>query len=164
MGGQMNDEGQRLRTFDHWPHSESSHPGVSPQILAADGFHFTPTAQDPDTVICYFCDLQLGDWERADDSKAVHRKLSPNCPLVLGIPCNNVPLWTQAGTGVGSNATPQQRLEDVLARKATLLQSITALESALEDARRQIADAVQERRRLQQEATTLALIRSNNPQ
>jgi hypothetical protein len=91
----------------------------------ADGFHFTPTAQDPDTVICYFCDLQLGDWERADDCKAVHRKLSPNCPLVLGVPCGNQPRWTQAGAGVGSNATPQQRLEDVLARKAALLQSIT---------------------------------------
>mmetsp|Transcript_46717 Transcript_46717/g.95542 ORF Transcript_46717/g.95542 Transcript_46717/m.95542 type:complete len:422 (+) Transcript_46717:63-1328(+) len=162
MGGQMNDEAQRFRTFDHWPHSESSHPGVSPSILAADGFHFTPTAQDPDTVICYFCDLQLGDWERADDCKAVHRKLSPNCPLVLGIPCNNVPLWSQAGGGLSSGATAQQRLEDVLARKAGLLQSITALESALEDARRQIADAVQSRRRLEQEAQTLMLIRSNN--
>lgn len=30
-----------------------------------------------------------------------------------------------AGCVAGSNATPQQRLEDVLARKATLLQSIT---------------------------------------
>ncbi len=55
----------------------------------------------------------------------MHRKLSPNCPLVLGIPCNNVPMWTQAGAGVGANATQQQRLEDVLARKATLLQQIT---------------------------------------
>lgn len=34
---------------------------------------------------------QLGDWERSDDTKAVHRKLSPNCPLVLGMQCGNVP-------------------------------------------------------------------------
>ena len=36
----------------------------------------------------------------------------------------------------------QQQLENVLARKASMLQSITALESALEDARNQISDAV----------------------
>ena len=59
MGGQMNDELQRFKTFDQWPHSESSHPGVTPTILAAEGFHFCPTAQDPDTVICFFCDLQV---------------------------------------------------------------------------------------------------------
>jgi hypothetical protein len=29
MGGQMNDEVQRYKTFDQWPHSESSHPGSS---------------------------------------------------------------------------------------------------------------------------------------
>jgi len=34
---------------------------------------------------------QLGDWERPDDAKAVHRKLSPNCPLVLGMQCGNIP-------------------------------------------------------------------------
>jgi hypothetical protein len=59
MGGQMNDELQRFKTFDQWPHSESSHPGVTATILAAEGFHFCPTAQDPDTVICFFCDLQV---------------------------------------------------------------------------------------------------------
>ena len=59
MGGQMNDELQRFKTFHQWPHSESSHPGVTPAILAAEGFHFCPTAQDPDTVICFFCDLQV---------------------------------------------------------------------------------------------------------
>mmetsp|Transcript_11675 Transcript_11675/g.18315 ORF Transcript_11675/g.18315 Transcript_11675/m.18315 type:complete len:317 (+) Transcript_11675:129-1079(+) len=160
MGGQMNDEMQRLRTFDHWPHSESSHPGVTPAILAADGFHFCPTAQDPDTVICYFCDLQLGDWERADDCKAVHRKLSPNCPLVLGLPCGNHPRTTKAGAIDQKDQTPQQALEDVLSRKAALLQSITALEANLEDARRQIADSIQARRRLQQEAAAIALARS----
>ena len=32
-----------------------------------------------------------GDWERPDDAKAVHRKLSPNCPLVLGMECGNMP-------------------------------------------------------------------------
>ncbi|KAJ1485740.1 hypothetical protein T484DRAFT_1792197 [Baffinella frigidus] len=81
---------QRLRTFDSWPHSDTTHTGVTPkllaadgfyfnptaqllaadgfyfnptaQLLAADGFYFNPTAQDPDTVICFFCDLQLGDW------------------------------------------------------------------------------------------------------
>jgi len=59
MGGQMNDEFQRYKTFEQWPHSESSHPGVTPTILAAEGFHFCPTAQDPDTVVCFFCDLQV---------------------------------------------------------------------------------------------------------
>ena len=157
MGGQMTDELQRYRTFDQWPHSESSHPGVTPTILAAEGFHFCPTAQDPDTVVCFFCDLQLGDWERSDDAKAVHRKLSPNCPLVLGMQCGNVPRSQKLGDGAGAHASMQQQLESVLARKAAMLQSITALESALEDARNQISDAVRARKRLQQEATALQM-------
>ena len=51
----------------------------------------------------------------------------------------------------------QQQLESVLARKAAMLQLITALESALEDARNQISDAVRARKRLQQEATALQM-------
>jgi len=35
MGGQMNEEGQRLKTFAHWPHTETSHPGVTPKVLAS---------------------------------------------------------------------------------------------------------------------------------
>lgn len=35
MGGQMNEEGQRFKTFAHWPHTETSHPGVTPKILAS---------------------------------------------------------------------------------------------------------------------------------
>ena len=49
----------QTRTYTLRPHSESSHPGVTPAILAGEGFHFCPTAQDPDTVICFFCDLQV---------------------------------------------------------------------------------------------------------
>jgi predicted amidohydrolase YtcJ len=41
--------------------------------------------------VAHLCrDWQLGDWERSDDAKAVHRKLSPNCPMVLGMQCGNV--------------------------------------------------------------------------
>mmetsp|Transcript_25308 Transcript_25308/g.83655 ORF Transcript_25308/g.83655 Transcript_25308/m.83655 type:complete len:434 (+) Transcript_25308:126-1427(+) len=156
MGGRMNEEVQRLKTFEHWPHTESSHPGVTPIILAADGFHFCPTPQDPDTVVCFFCDLQLGDWERSDDAKAVHRKLSPNCPMVLGLPCGNVQKVNNASTKLEDDAPAHMRLENVLARKATLLQAVTALETSLEDARRQIVDAIHARKKLQQEAAVLA--------
>ena len=107
MGGQMNDETQRLRTFVSWPHSEATHAGVTPRLLASDGFFFNPTAQDPDTVMCFFCDLQLGDWERSDDCKAVHRKLSPNCPHVLGLSCGNIARSQKAGSILPANATPQ---------------------------------------------------------
>jgi hypothetical protein len=51
------------------------------------------------------------------------------------------------GEGTGSQGTMQQQLENVLARKASVLQSVTALESALEDARHQISDAVRVRPR-----------------
>jgi len=109
-------------------------------------------------VICFFCDLQLGDWERADDCKAVHRKLSPSCPLVVGIPCGNVPSIKELND-LDESATLQQRLEDVLMRKALLLQTTTALEGALDDAKRQIKDAVMARRRFQAEAQAIALQR-----
>jgi 3-deoxy-D-arabino-heptulosonate 7-phosphate (DAHP) synthase class II len=49
----------------------------------------------------------------------------------------------QIGEGAGAHTSLQAQLENVLARKASMLQSITALESALEDARNQISDAVQ---------------------
>mmetsp|Transcript_26057 Transcript_26057/g.65798 ORF Transcript_26057/g.65798 Transcript_26057/m.65798 type:complete len:414 (+) Transcript_26057:67-1308(+) len=159
MGGQMNEEAQRLKTFAHWPHSDTTHPGVTPVVLASDGFHFAPTAQDPDMVICFFCDVQLGDWERADDAKAVHRKLSPNCPLCIGIPCGNKAIVKGAASKLDSGASAQQKLEDVLMRKALLLQTATALEGALDDARRQIGEAVQARRRIQAEAQAIALQR-----
>jgi len=57
------------------------------------------------------------------------------------------------------SATLQQRLEDVLMRKALLLQTTTALEGALDDAKRQIKDAVMARRRFQAEAQAIALQR-----
>jgi len=44
-------------------------------------------------------------------------------------------------------------------RKALLLQTATALEGALDDARRQIGEAVQARRRIQAEAQAIALQR-----
>ena len=51
----------------------------------------------------------------------------------------------QIAEGAGATASLQQQLENVLGRKAAMLQSITALESALEDARNQISDAVRVR-------------------
>jgi len=44
-------------------------------------------------------------------------------------------------------------------RKALLLQTTTALEGALDDAKRQIKDAVMARRRFQAEAQAIALQR-----
>mmetsp|Transcript_677 Transcript_677/g.1575 ORF Transcript_677/g.1575 Transcript_677/m.1575 type:complete len:427 (+) Transcript_677:120-1400(+) len=164
MGGRMNEEAQRKATFlDQWPYTQATHPGVTPDILAADGFYFTPTSQVSDTVVCFFCDLQLGDWERSDDAKAVHRKLSPNCPIVKGTSCGNVPLASKAGAStLGPFASAQERLEEILAAKAALLQSVTSLESALDDARRQIAAAVQARKRIQQELSALAMQQKND--
>ena len=66
-------------------------------ILAADGFHLCPTAQDPDTVVCFFCDLQALSLN-PERERASEREMPREMPrdgllegeCVLGIAKHNV--------------------------------------------------------------------------
>uniref|UniRef100_A0A182JW50 RING-type domain-containing protein n=1 Tax=Anopheles christyi TaxID=43041 RepID=A0A182JW50_9DIPT len=77
-------EENRLRTFSRWPV-----PFISPNVLARYGFYYVGT---DDTVMCYFCRVEIGLWEPQDDVIQEHLRWSPYCPLLKKRPTNNVPL------------------------------------------------------------------------
>nr|KAI8735846.1 E3 ubiquitin-protein ligase XIAP-like [Biomphalaria glabrata] len=78
------EELQRLRTFALFP--RASFIQVSPILLAEDGFVFTGTRN---TTRCVYCELVKSDWTSADDIHEVHACMSPRCPMVTKIGCNN---------------------------------------------------------------------------
>jgi hypothetical protein len=68
---------------------------LTPAILAGEGFHFCPTAQDPDTVICFFCDLQVSRVctyvSPGISCVLMYLRVSPVCSYVSsGISCVHV--------------------------------------------------------------------------
>ncbi|TFK47542.1 inhibitor of apoptosis repeat-containing protein [Heliocybe sulcata] len=58
------------KSSQKWPHPSSFK--ATPQSLAEAGFHFTPWAQDRDSVTCYMCKKQLNAWDKSDDPFRVH--------------------------------------------------------------------------------------------
>lgn len=74
----------RLISYTNWPcrYMDVKH-------LANAGFHYI---NRDDVVRCAFCLIEVGYWERGDCPYSNHRSLSPNCPLVLGRNCGNIPI------------------------------------------------------------------------
>lgn len=67
-------ENERLATFDKWPLDF-----IDKEILAKTGFYYI--GKD-DNVICIFCGVEIGSWERGDNPIEEHRKFSPQCKLL----------------------------------------------------------------------------------
>lgn len=55
-----------------WPLSSSSHPHLTPDALAAAGWFFTPSKDNPDLVTCFLCKKELGGWDEGDDPFTEH--------------------------------------------------------------------------------------------
>lgn len=47
--------------------------------LAAAGFFFLPSHENPDNVRCFLCRESICGWEKGDNPLEEHIKLSPNC-------------------------------------------------------------------------------------
>lgn len=62
---------ERLKTFINWPVSF-----ISKDELAEAGFYYTKFS---DRVICYYCNVEVGNWVMGDDPAGEHLKHSPNC-------------------------------------------------------------------------------------
>ncbi|KAH8302368.1 hypothetical protein KR044_005613 [Drosophila immigrans] len=92
MVNTMNDkyhrEDERLRTFDHWQVLF-----LDKNDLARTGMFFT---NQEDKVKCYFCEVEIGRWERDDHPVHEHLRWSPNCPLLRRRTTNNVPINADA--------------------------------------------------------------------
>ena len=58
--------------------------------LAKNGFYYTGSGNN---CKCAFCGVVYGNWRYTDDPEEVHRRLSPNCPLVHDrMNTNNIPI------------------------------------------------------------------------
>ncbi|KAK0063303.1 baculoviral IAP repeat-containing protein 3 [Biomphalaria pfeifferi] len=78
----------RLQTFVHYPLESFK----SATLLAANGFVYVGNGKN-DKVICNFCKVCKDNWKVDDKVEHMHSSLSPNCPLVTGIDCDNIE-WT----------------------------------------------------------------------
>ena len=81
----MNYEINRLSTFIKWPPSAKQ----SAIRLAAAGFYYNGAG---DEAVCFKCDDVIGSWNSEDDVRGRHRHSSPNCPLLMNMDAENVPL------------------------------------------------------------------------
>ncbi|XP_037931018.1 death-associated inhibitor of apoptosis 1 [Teleopsis dalmanni] len=81
-------EEERLKTFDSWPLE-----WLNKNQLAQTGMFFTG---DCDKVKCYFCEVEIGCWERDDEPVSEHLRWSPNCPLLRRRTTNNEPIDAEA--------------------------------------------------------------------
>ncbi|XP_059150224.1 E3 ubiquitin-protein ligase XIAP-like [Physella acuta] len=81
----------RLATFKNYPSATAQYASS----LASNGFVYTGNgSRSDDTVTCYFCLRTKNNWARADVIPDVHQDMSPECSMVTGINCNNVPMAT----------------------------------------------------------------------
>jgi hypothetical protein len=114
----MSFERNRLNSFDHhWPHNQSA-----AQDLAKYGFYYLDSERlrkympdsmkniTSDTVQCAFCFKSFSRFHSLSNTKSLsrcnlvipykpgdsalesHKKLSPHCPFICGIPTSNIPL------------------------------------------------------------------------
>ncbi|KAF0977581.1 hypothetical protein FDP41_003573 [Naegleria fowleri] len=72
-----------MQTSYQWPHSSSTHPNCTPELLAAAGFYYAPTEGYLDLCKCHYCGLRLRDWETTDIPWEEHKKHKPTCSFVI---------------------------------------------------------------------------------
>uniref|UniRef100_A0A1A9VKX9 RING-type domain-containing protein n=1 Tax=Glossina austeni TaxID=7395 RepID=A0A1A9VKX9_GLOAU len=81
-------EDERLKTFDNWPLD-----WLNKNELAMTGMFYMG---EEDKCKCYFCEVEIGRWEREDQPMSEHLRWSPNCPLLRRRTTNNVPISPEA--------------------------------------------------------------------
>lgn len=84
MDDRFHREDERLKTFENWPLDF-----VDRHELAMSGMFYMG---DSDKTKCYFCEVEIGRWEREDQPVPEHLRFSPNCPLLRRRTTNNVPI------------------------------------------------------------------------
>lgn len=80
----MNSESERLKTFDAFPCDF-----MDKAMLAKTGMYYLG---EDDKCKCYFCDVEIGRWERLDCPIGEHMRFSQHCPLLRRRHTDNVPL------------------------------------------------------------------------
>lgn len=80
----MNLEKLRLRTFCQFPNDY-----IDIKALAKYGFYYIG---ENETCKCYFCNIEVTDWNIYSSPLLEHWRQSTNCPLLMKIYTNNVPI------------------------------------------------------------------------
>lgn len=84
MDDRFHREDERLKTYENWPLNF-----LDPNELARSGMFYMG---ESDKTKCYFCEVEIGRWEREDQPVPEHLRWSPNCPLLRRRTTNNVPI------------------------------------------------------------------------
>jgi hypothetical protein len=95
----MNSECDRLATFpfklkskEGWDVDWSEPFGMEfAEDLAKCGFYYIGGC----AVKCHFCNIRLHNFKRGENALDEHRKWSPHCPLINGLPTQNQPIGDQ---------------------------------------------------------------------
>lgn len=77
-------EVNRLITFDNWKLDF-----IDKNKLALLGFYYIGPS---DLVKCYFCNVEIGAWEKGDDILDDHIKWSPSCKFIQRRETTNTPV------------------------------------------------------------------------
>ncbi|KAI8745589.1 inhibitor of apoptosis [Biomphalaria glabrata] len=78
----------RLRTFITYPMNATQ----SSLVLAREGFVYVGSGSD-DKVTCYTCYVSKNSWLEQEVVSEVHKTMSPNCSMVTGLNCDNIPIY-----------------------------------------------------------------------
>ena len=77
-------EDERLKTFSCWPLK-----WLDKKQLAMTGMFYTG---EGDKTKCYFCEVEIYNWEYGDHPVTEHLRHSPKCPLLNRRTTNNIPI------------------------------------------------------------------------
>ncbi|ORX43075.1 hypothetical protein DM01DRAFT_1340852 [Hesseltinella vesiculosa] len=82
----MNIFSTRLETFEKhkypWPHGDRANYSTINECASA-GLYNVATAEHPDKLKCYLCDVEMADWKSGQSPLARHSLESPDCPFVI---------------------------------------------------------------------------------
>jgi hypothetical protein len=90
----LHNELHRLSTFRNWNYA------MSKTELAKSGFYYY---NQGDACQCIYCLVIVYAWKDSDVANLEHKKWSPRCPFMLGLPVGNIP---SEGQGTDETRTP----------------------------------------------------------
>ncbi|KAG7255129.1 hypothetical protein CRUP_033456 [Coryphaenoides rupestris] len=67
----------REHSFADWPFREDCM--CTPEKMSSAGFVHCPSENKQDVACCFYCLIELENWEPDDDPRMEHIKRSPNC-------------------------------------------------------------------------------------
>ncbi|XP_052808299.1 uncharacterized protein LOC128237116 isoform X3 [Mya arenaria] len=88
----------RFISFNHY---QGNGNGI---VLARNGFYHHPE-DGPNSTRCFACGFKYNEWDMFDNVDEIHRKRSPNCPLLHG----NIGEGTRRNISIDSDDVPRRR-------------------------------------------------------